>query len=210
MSSQGSCWRLRVGGAALWIAACAPAPSPVPPPAPVPPALEPAPVAPPECQHITRIEIHKGERRLLAHCERGARVELRIALGRDPEGPKRLAGDARTPEGSYRISGPPQNSRFHRFLPIDYPSREDAESALAAGRLSPADHRRILEAHARGELPPADTALGGGLGLHGEGERWRGDSPHLDWTYGCIALSDGDIDFLAERAAVGTPVEIDP
>jgi murein L,D-transpeptidase YafK len=136
--------------------------------------------------------------------------ELVIALGREPAGPKRHAGDSRTPEGRYRISGEPQSSRFHLFLPIDYPSVEDADAARAEGRISPRDHQRILAAHARGDPPPKDTPLGGNLGLHGEGERWRGDSPHLDWTYGCIALSDGDVAFLAERAPVGTPVVIRP
>jgi murein L,D-transpeptidase YafK len=159
---------------------------------------------------VNRLEVSKRERRLRAHCERGRVVELVIALGREPEGSKRHAGDARTPEGRYRISGEPQSSRFHRFLPIDYPSVADADAALAEGRLSALDHRRILDAHARGEPPPQDTPLGGQLGLHGEGERWRGDSPHLDWTYGCIALSDRDIDFLIERTGIGTPVWIHP
>ena len=48
------------------------------------------------------------------------------------------------------------------------------------------------------------------LALHGEGERWRGDSADLDWTYGCVALGDEEIDFLAERVEVGTPVDIVP
>lgn len=137
-------------------------------------------------------------------------VELPVALGREAKGPKRSAGDARTPEGRYRISGPPRASRFHRFIPIDYPSLADADAARADARLSEAAYRRIAAAHARGEAPPSDTLLGGDLGFHGEGERWRGDSLHLDWTYGCIALSDSDIDFLAERSAVGTPVVILP
>jgi len=195
-------------------ASCAttpPPPLPVPPPpeAPVPALPEPLPdVAP--CRHVERIEVRKGERRLRAHCEGGAVVELVVALGRDDTGPKLRAGDWRTPEGRYRIAGPARPSRFHLFLPIDYPSVEDAERALAEGRLSRADHRRILDAHARGARPPADTALGGDLGFHGEGERWRGDSLHLDWTYGCVALSDPDLDFLVERVDPETIVEIAP
>lgn len=150
----------------------------------------------------------KRERSLRARCENGSVVELAVALGRESEGPKRRAGDWRTPEGRYRIAGPPQSSRFHLFIPINYPSLDDAEAALAEGRLPRADYRRIIDAHRRGEPPPRNTALGGDLGFHGEGQRWRGDSTHLDWTYGCVALSDGDVEFLAERAAVGTPVVI--
>jgi murein L,D-transpeptidase YafK len=210
MFSRFSWWRLQAGCAALLIASCVPGPAPTPsatPPAPEPPArVEP----PPPCRRIAKLEIRKSERRLLAHCEGGRVSELSVSLGRDPIGPKRRAGDSRTPEGRYRISARPQPSRFHLFIPIDYPSLEDAEAARAEGLLSREDHQRILAAHARGEEPPADTPLGGRLGLHGEGERWRGDSPHLDWTYGCVALSDSDIDFLARRTRVGTPVVIRP
>jgi murein L,D-transpeptidase YafK len=155
------------------------------------------------------MEVRKASRRLEAHCEGGGVVAMTVALGREP-GPKRRAGDHRTPEGAYRVAGPARRSRFHRFLPIDYPAPADADLALREGRLSRADHARILAAHARGGLPPQDTPLGGQLGLHGEGERWRGDSAHLDWTYGCLGLRDGDLDFLAARAPRGTPLRILP
>ncbi len=152
----------------------------------------------------------KTERTLRLLCEGGAVVQMRVALGREPEGPKRDAGDWRTPEGSYRISAPSRASRFHRFIPIDYPSLDDARLALDEGRISRDTFERIAAAHAQGVEPPGDTPLGGALGLHGEGERWRGDSEDLDWTYGCVALSDEEIDFIAERSPVGTPVVILP
>src|SRR2546426_3669287 len=183
-------------GAVLLACACAPKPAALPalPPLPGPPApfdLR----ARAQCYRIVAIEVSKRERRLRAHCEGGGVVEMTVALGRQPTGPKRDAGDTHTPEGHYRISGSPRPSRFHRFVPIDYPSMADAETARAEGRLSKADYRRIADAHARGDPPPADTALGGHLGFHGEGKRWRGDSRFLDWTYGCIALADADVDF---------------
>jgi murein L,D-transpeptidase YafK len=167
-------------------------------------------VPPPPCSRIERIEVIKSARLVRAHCENGALVEMDAALGREPIGQKLGSGDARTPEGEYRISGRPRRSRFHLFIPIDYPSAADAEAALADGRLSASGYRRIVSAHESGEPPPGDTALGGQLGFHGEGARWRGDSRYLDWTYGCVALSDRDIDFLAEHSAVGTRVEIVP
>ena len=197
-----SSWRLH-GTVLLITTACAPAPLPAPPPAPLPPAT----MAP--CTRIAFIEVSKRERRLRALCEGGAVVEMTVALGREAGG-KRDAGDSRTPEGAYRISGPPRASRFHRFVPIDYPSVADAEAARAEARLSEAAYRRIVTAHAQRDPPPGDTPLGGALGFHGEGKRWRGESLHLDWTYGCVALSDADIDFLAERSEVGTPVVILP
>jgi hypothetical protein len=197
--------------ALLALAACA-RPALPPPPAPPPPA-PPAPVEPapaPPCLRIVWIEVRKSERRLEASCEGGARLAWTVALGRRAEGPKRAEGDLRTPEGHYRIAGPARRSRFHRFLPIDYPSRADAERARAEGRLAPGELARIVAASERGGLPPADTPLGGHLGFHGEGPRWRGDSADLDWTYGCIAMPDERIEFLAERAPPGTPVRILP
>jgi hypothetical protein len=103
-----------------------------------------------------------------------------------------------------------RKSRFHRFLWIDYPSPADADAGLRSSLISYAEHAAILEARRDGRLPPQDTALGGWLGLHGEGRRWRGDSQHLDWTFGCIAMSDAQIDFLIERAALRTPISIEP
>lgn len=167
-------------------------------------------MARPPCEKVERIVVAKAQHRLTAFCAGGAVREAAVALGRESLGPKFLRGDMKTPEGEYRVAGPARESRFHRFIPIDYPSREDAEGARREGRLSDADFRRIVEAHDRGEIPPADTPLGGDLGFHGEGERWAGASPDLDWTYGCIGLSDDDIDFLAERLRVGVPVEIVP
>jgi murein L,D-transpeptidase YafK len=195
------------GAVLLLAAACAPAPPPapsVPAPAPTPPETPPP---APACEHIVSIEIHKRERELVAECARGARVLFPVALGRDPQGTKRTGGDWRTPEGLYHIvSDTP--SRFHRFLLLDYPSIGDAQDAYLDGRISGRDYRRIAQAHEQGKLPPQHTALGGGIGLHGEGPDWQGYSHLLDWTYGCIALTDDEIDFLAERVAPGTPVRI--
>lgn len=201
--------------AGLLALACAvPARPPAPaPPEPLPaPAPEPLPAARPQppCERIVAIQVFKSERRLVAECEGGAEVTLRVALGRDPVGPKRHAGDLRTPEGSYHVTGPARPSRFHRFLPIDYPSPADADAGLAEGLIDAAQHRRILRAHEAGFPPPADTPLGSGLGFHGEGARWRGDSSHLDWTTGCIAMTDDEIELLAGRVAPGTPVTIHP
>jgi len=156
------------------------------------------------------IAVKKRDRNLRAFCEGGEVVELQVALGRGSLGPKRRVGDEQTPEGRYQISGPPRGSRFHVFVPIDYPSITDAELALVEGRVSEPDYHRIIDAHALGLEPPTDTALGGYLGLHGEGRKWRGKSRDLDWTYGCVGLADEDIDFLAARIAIGTPVLIEP
>lgn len=172
--------------------------------------MAPAPAPPPPCERIVYIEVQKSERTLQARCARGARVAMTASMGREPLGAKRSRGDLRTPEGRYRISGPAEPSRFHAFVPIDYPSVEDADRALAEGGIGRRDHARIVDAHARGVEPPSDTPLGGGIGLHGEGRRWAGDSERLDWTLGCVAVTDRELDFLIERLEPGVPVVILP
>ena len=197
---------LRLPGAllALWLAACAS--KPVPPPAPAVAPAEPAPAPP--CDRVARLEVRKSEHRLVAECVGGVRQSFPVALSRE-KGAKAAAGDERVPEGSYRIAGAPRASRFHRFLPIDYPSAADAARALAEGRIDRSEHDAIVAAHRRHRLPPQQTALGGHVGFHGEGERWKGDLK-LDWTYGCVAVTDEVIDWIAERAPRGTPVSIVP
>ncbi|HET6304387.1 MAG TPA: L,D-transpeptidase [Myxococcota bacterium] len=196
---------------ALALACARPAAPPLEPVAPEAPPPPTAPEAAGECTRILSIEVRKGERSLSARCEGGAVHRMTAALGREPRGDKLAAGDDRTPEGLYRISGRPRRSRFHLFIPIDYPSADDARAALDEGRISPRDHARILYAETFGLAPPDDTPLGSGLGLHGEGGRWRGESAGLDWTNGCVAVTDADIEFLAARVEVGkTEVVIQP
>ncbi len=213
----------------------APAPAPTPPlalvraPAPAqddrPTDLEVTPVEEPTasspsrlapasdfwCALIERIEIWKGRRTMIARCTNGSGLALSVGLGRENDGPKRVGSDNRTPEGYYHVAAQatPSN-KFHLFIPIDYPSRADAERALGHGTISERDYEAILDAVEAGRLPPQTTPLGGHLGFHGEGDRWRGDSPNLDWTYGCIAVADEQIEFLAEHAPPGTPVIIHP
>lgn len=161
------------------------------------------------CLAVARIEVRKRERVLEAWCEGGGLRVHPIALSRAPVGGKTRRGDERMPEGDYHLAGPPRPSRFHRFIPIDYPGIADADLALLEHRIPLAVHRRIVAAHEAGRLPPQDTALGGLVGFHGEGARWRGDLD-LDWTEGCIALPDESIDWLAAHARSGTPVSIRP
>ena len=198
--------RCAVLAAALGAGACA-RPAPPPAPAPPPPAAERS--APPPCERIEAIEVRKSERALVAACTGGGALRLPVALAR-AAGPKRARGDQRMPEGEYRIAGPMRPSRrFHRFLPIDYPSVADAERAFAEGRIGAAERDAIVRAHRARRMPPQETALGGHLGFHGEGRRWRG-SGALDWTEGCIALRDEDIERLGALAPPGTPVRIVP
>jgi murein L,D-transpeptidase YafK len=206
--ARGAAALLALAGALL--AGCATPPAE--PPAPSAPTLEPilSLAEAPSCPRIAHIEVRKSERRLVARCNPGPDFVMKVALGRQPVGPKTRKGDQRTPEGSYVVSGPATRNRFHRFIPIDYPSRNDADVALESGTISAAEHTRILARRSQDRPPPQDTALGGELGLHGEGPQWQGESAGLDWTFGCVAVRDHEIDFLAQRVSVGTPVWIVP
>lgn len=186
-------------------------PKKVPPPAPVPapaPAALPPIVDPSACKRVVRIEVSKSERVLTGECSAGGRVVFPIALARE-RGPKREQGDHRMPEGDYVIAGPARTSRFHLFIPIDYPGRADAKLALAEQRIDRSAYDAITHAHAKGRMPPQDTPLGGMLGIHGEGVRWRGDLA-LNWTEGCIAVTDRAVEQLARLARRGTPIRIVP
>jgi hypothetical protein len=179
---------------------------PPPPPIPTPEELR----AEAECPRILRLSIDKSERQITASCAGGSVRSFRVALGQLPLGYKREQHDLRTPEGFYRIAEAPRGSRFHVFMLLDYPSLADADRALSTGYITPKTYLRIARAVARGDLPPQDTLLGGVIGIHGEGDAHRGRSRSEDWTLGCIALSDAEAEWIAQRVAVGTPVSIEP
>lgn len=130
-----------------------------------------------------RISVDKSQRRM--HLWRGDKLlrSYRIRLGDDPVGHKLQQGDERTPEGAYRISGRNANSRFHLSLRVSYPNEADRQ-----------------QAHAQGVDP------GGDIMIHG------GNSPAwpYDWTDGCIAVSNDEIEEIWSLVPMGTPIRIVP
>jgi len=114
----------------------------------------------------------------------------KVALGRGGLAPKQREGDARTPEGHYVIDSHNADSHYHRALHVSYPNAEDRARA------------------ARLAAPP-----GGAIMIHGlpNGMGWLGAAHRLyDWTLGCIAVTDEEIDEIWNLVPVGTPVEIRP
>lgn len=137
-----------------------------------------------------RILVLKAARELRLY--RGERLlaRYRVALGFDPVGHKQQEGDGRTPEGVYLIDYANPNSRFHRSLHISYPN--DADRAAAA---------------ARGVAP------GGDIMIHGLPDRfaWLRSMHRLaDWTAGCIAVTNPEMDEIWQAVPLGTPIEIRP
>ena len=105
-----------------------------------------------------------------------------------PEGHKQRQGDRKTPEGWYRTSDRP-TSRFYHALNIHYPAERDAAVARAEGRIDADAYRRIAEAERNDAMPTGETELGGLILIHGGGAS-------VDWTLGCVALENSDIDQL--------------
>jgi murein L,D-transpeptidase YafK len=164
-----------------------------------------------------RIVINKN-RQILDLYKNGKRIKTyRVCLGLDPDGPKRITGDFRTPEGDYFVCFKSGSSKFHRFLGISYPGERDAQVAFESG-LIPLDTRDAIINRVRsGQAPPWDTELGGWVGIHGyPTEEYKKiwisllfPKPH-NWTDGCIALWDFEVEELYSTVSVGTPVMIVP
>ena len=137
-----------------------------------------------------RVVVLKGERKLLL-IRRGEVLDtFWIALGRRPVGAKVELGDGRTPEGSYFIESRDANSLYYRALRLSYPNEADRKRAEELGVNPGGDI--LIHAVPLGYEPTA------------AGERM------IDWTNGCIAVTNEDMDEIWLRVADGTVVEIRP
>ena len=139
---------------------------------------------------IDRILVEKSARRLSIFQKANQIKSYRIALGRNPLGAKNEEGDMKTPEGIYKIDSRNPQSSFHLALHISYPSDEDDKRAAA-----------------RGVPPGFDIMIHGirnGRGWIGAFHRWN------DWTAGCIAVTDEEIEELWRVTPDGTTIDIRP
>lgn len=155
--------------------------------------------------------IKRSEQRLIVQKDGKPVRSFHVALGSGGKRPKLQAGDRRTPVGEYHIVQVRDSDRFHLFIQLDYPSVRDAINALKAGRITKKEYRKILDAHIYGKLPPQNTALGGAIGIHGIGEETK-DKLEIhqlaNWTQGCIALRNEEVEQLARYVDKGTTVRI--
>ncbi len=131
-----------------------------------------------------------------------------IAIGRFGTTRAKHRGDNRTPLGEFRIAWIKWDSRFHRFIGLDYPNLEHGRRGFEAGRISAKQWRAIQKAQADRDLPPQNTPLGGQIGLHGIGEGDLQTHRDFNWTHGCVALTNEQIDRLLQRVGLGTRVVI--
>jgi murein L,D-transpeptidase YafK len=149
------------------------------------------------------IYVYKEKRRLYIIQSDVLVRDYPIGLGFHPQGDKEREGDGRTPEGDFFVCVKNATSRFVKSLGLNYPEKRHAERAFFAGALSPNEFRDILLAHEKKSAPPWGTILGGEIFIHAGGA-------HKDWTDGCVALYNSDMDELFRIASLGTTVVIRP
>lgn len=137
-----------------------------------------------------RILIEKSERRMTLYSGDAALKSYKIALGFAPVGDKEREGDGRTPEGLYRINHKNPKSQFHLSLKVSYPDKTDRAAAKAAG-VSPGGDIFIHGTPGTSGVPAALVS-------------------RRDWTLGCIAVSNDEIEEIWRLVDVGTAVEIRP
>jgi len=132
----------------------------------------------------------------------------RIAIGRRGASQDKARGDDKTPLGDYRIGWINERSRFHRFFGFTYPNLQIARRAFARGLIGGDTLDAIMTAHLRQAVPPQSTPLGGRIGIHGLGGGNPAVHDLFDWTHGCVALTNRQVDRLAQWVRKGTLVVI--
>ena len=139
---------------------------------------------------IDKLEVYKSKRRLLVYSNGQLVKTYKISLGRQPIGDKEFEGDKKTPEGLYFINDNNHNSGYHKNLGISYPKKEDIQNAKRLGKLAGGE----VKIH----------GFRNKTGFIGKFHRW------YDWTQGCIALTDEEIDELYKAVKIGAQIEIKP
>jgi lipoprotein-anchoring transpeptidase ErfK/SrfK len=131
-----------------------------------------------------------------------------ISIGSGGTAWLRREGEGTTPLGEFRINRINRESRFRIFLGLDYPNLRHAQRARAAGLLDDQDYLDYLAASVALGYPPQNTGLGGHIGIHGLGAADPEIHRQYNWTNGCIALTNEQVEQLAKWVKIGTPVLI--
>jgi murein L,D-transpeptidase YafK len=141
--------------------------------------------------------------------QRPVKVFHQIAVGSSGAGIKYRRGDNKTPTGVFRVGWINDQSRFKTFIGLDYPNLDYAERALREHRIDRMTYEHVRAAWVNGYTPPQDTPLGGQIGIHGigAGDPWI-HSAGINWTSGCVALDNHQIEALRPWVRKGMRVEI--
>ena len=140
------------------------------------------------------IIIDKSDYELSVYDEQGWYATYPVVFGNNSLDDKKMEGDKKTPEGSFKIIGKKVHDKWFRFLALDYPTKESWE--------------KFKRRKQRGEIP-ASARIGGSIGIHGT---WPNDEIVVDkyqnWTLGCIAMKNEDVSEVYGYTGVGTKVLI--
>jgi murein L,D-transpeptidase YafK len=134
--------------------------------------------------------VKKSEAKLYLFAHGQEIASFHIALGPNPAGHKQRQGDGRTPEGRYSLDARNEHSAYYKSLHVSYPSALDRQRAQRDG-VSP----------------------GGDIMIHGQPNGWEkyeAATQSRNWTLGCIALTNEDMDVVWRSVPLGTPIRIDP
>ena len=137
---------------------------------------------------IDKIVVIKSKRQMLVYSKTELLKAYKISLGNNPTGDKQIEGDKKTPEGFYTINDKNPRSDYYKNLGVSYPNQRDIEEAKKLGKPAGGD----IKIH----------GLRNGTGIIHKFQRW------FDWTMGCIALTNDDMEEIYNHTAVGTPIEI--
>jgi murein L,D-transpeptidase YafK len=150
-----------------------------------------------------KITVEKKKRNLKLYDGKKLVKSYKISLGAVPVGDKEIEGDGKTPEGEFYVFTKNDKSAFFLSLGVSYPNKEDAERGLKQNLITQAEHDEIFAAIENKQMPLQKTKLGGEIYIHGGG-------CDADWTQGCMALENEQMQELFDVIAVGTTVIIKP
>ncbi len=133
---------------------------------------------------VTQVQVHKADRKLYLISQDRVLKSYDIALGFAPVGHKQFEGDGKTPEGAYVINYKNPKSQYHLSLAISYPNETD-----------------IAFAEAQGKSPGGEIVIHGGP---------TDPITQRDWTWGCIAVTDREMEVIYSMVETGTPIYLMP
>ncbi|PZO66426.1 MAG: hypothetical protein DI498_07210 [Paracoccus denitrificans] len=137
---------------------------------------------------VTQLVVNKNARQLLVYSGNTLLQVHNVGLGTEPIGHKQFSMDGKTPEGDYLIDRRNPNSRYHLSLGVSYPNEADIAYAVSQGR-----------------------DPGGDIFIHGRGPEGNIFArSKRDWTVGCVAVTDEEMEMLYAMVRDGTPIRINP
>ncbi|MHB1677440.1 MAG: L,D-transpeptidase family protein [Sulfuriferula sp.] len=131
-----------------------------------------------------------------------------IAIGSGGAAEKHLRDDDTTPLGTFHVAWINRHSRFGTFFGLDYPTVDQTIRAYFEGVITAAEFDAFIKAFRQHRIPPQNTPLGGQLGIHGLGNGNPQVQQTIDWTDGCVAVTNREIGMLSHWVQIGTKVVI--